>query len=548
MTQGELEEIQVPIEKVFRDLEIRIMDDIVRRIKINRFSTASADWQITRLQQLGMSEKEIKEWVRIALELSNEEIDRIFSDELYRQYMGHGKAYAINGMKQIPFEKNLQLQALIEAIKRQTKDTFCNMTNSMGFVKENFSGQIQGITLSEYYKRTLDAAIMDIHSGAFSYQAVLKRTIEDMTKSGIRWIDYKTKIHNRIDVAARRAVMTGFRQIQGKINEQVALELGTDSYEVTYHTGARPSHQSWQGKVWTMQQLMSVCGLGSVTGLHGANCYHDYNAFIPGVSVRTYTDEELERMIKDENTPKTYNGKEYTAYEALQQQRRMETAMRKTRRDIKLLQSGDADKDAVIAKQARYQLQMQQYKAFSKAMKLPEQMERVYHDGLGRIVTGKATEKEIREAKYRLSSSKSYKRSLEYVRNGKAGLTKARKAMLDKVPDINSWVSVEKGKLSTKDIAFLSAYTKHEFAIWESKHDTILCHGSRYHCDLPDEIYDLLLSGKYKLIAHTHVDMGILSASADDRNLLKIIGQKKSLLLSIDGREVIFSQNMFDSD
>ena len=69
MTQGELEEIQVPIEKVFRDLEIRIMDDIVRRIKINRFSTASADWQITRLQQLGMSEKEIKEWVRIALEL-----------------------------------------------------------------------------------------------------------------------------------------------------------------------------------------------------------------------------------------------------------------------------------------------------------------------------------------------------------------------------------------------------------------------------------------------------------------------------------------------
>lgn len=388
MTQGELERLPAPIEKVMRDLEARIMDDIVRRIKINSFSTASVDWQITRLQQLGMSEKEIKEWVRMALELSDEEIEKIFSDEIYRQYMGHAKAYKINGMKQIPFEENLQLQALIEAVKRQTKDTFHNMTNSMGFVKRDLSGHIQGITLTEYYKKTLDAAMMDIHSGAFSYQAVLKRTIEDLTTSGVRWIDYKTKVHNRIDVAARRAVMTGFRQIQGKMNQQAALELGTDSYEVTYHTGARPSHQSWQGRVWTMQQLIDVCGLGSVTGLHGANCYHDYSAFIPSVSVRTYTDEELEEMIKAENTPKNYSGKEYTAYEAFQQQRKMETAMRKSRRDIKLLQNGGADKDAITVKQARYQLQMQQYKAFSKAMKLPEQMDRVYYDGQGRVSSG----------------------------------------------------------------------------------------------------------------------------------------------------------------
>lgn len=137
--------------------------------------------------------------------------------------------------------------------------------------------------------------------------------------------------------------------------------------------------------MYTYEKLQSVCGLGSVTGLHGANCYHDYNPFISGVSVRTYTDEELNEMIAKENTPKQYMGKEYTTYQALQKQRQMERAMRKTRQDIKLLQEGEADEKSAIVKKARYQLQMQQYKAFSRAMNLPEQMQRVYQDGLGKV-------------------------------------------------------------------------------------------------------------------------------------------------------------------
>ena len=98
-------------------------------------------------------------------------------------------------------------------------------------------------------------------------------------------------------MAARRAVLTGFRQVQALINEQTAADFGTDSYEVSYHVGARPSHQPWEGRVWTKEELVSVCGLGDVTGLCGANCYHDYLPFIPGVSARTYTDEHLQEMI-----------------------------------------------------------------------------------------------------------------------------------------------------------------------------------------------------------------------------------------------------------
>lgn len=390
MTQGQLEGIPVQIVQAFSQLEIRIMSDIVRRIKINGFSTASADWQMTRLQQLGMSEKDIKEWIRLALETTEEEMEKIFSDEVYRQYMKHERAYEVNGMQQIPFEENEELQSLLESVRQQTKDTYRNITGSMGFVKQDAAGKLKAIDLSEYYRTTLDAAMLDIHSGAFDYQTVLTRTINEMTKSGVRWIDYGSGRRDRIDVAARRSIMTGFRQVQGKINEQTAAQLGTDTYEVTYHVGARPDHQPWQGKVWTMQQLKEVCGLGTALGLHGINCYHDYKAFIPGVSVRTYTDEQLSRMNAEENTPKTYNGRQYTTYEALQQQRKMERNMRKTRQDIKLMEEGEADEQSIMLKKGRYYGQMQTYVDFSEKMKLPQQRDRIYQDGLRGNFSSKA--------------------------------------------------------------------------------------------------------------------------------------------------------------
>lgn len=392
MTQGELEQIPQPFVELMSELEMRIMKDIIERIKVNGFLPASADWEISRLQQLGESEEQIRKWIKETLEKTDDEVDKIFSDDVYREYYGHDREYQVSGFEQIPLEQNVQLLQVIEASKKQTKDTFRNLTGSTGFaIRDPVTGNIMYSPTMKFYQQTLDAAIMDIKSGAFSYNTVLARTINTMTTSGLRWIDYDSGWHNRVDVAARRAVMTGFRQVQGKINEQVAEDLQTDTYEVTYHVGARPTHQPWQGRVWTMQQLRDICGLGTVTGLHGANCYHDYKPFIPGVSVRTYTDEQLDQMIKEENTPKEYLGKKYTTYEAFQAQRRMETRMRKTRQDIRLMQDGGADPQDIVLKKAKYQGQMQTYKAFSEAMELPEQMERVYQDGLrGRFTPTKA--------------------------------------------------------------------------------------------------------------------------------------------------------------
>ena len=382
-----LEGIPIPLEKAFRELEIRIMEDIVRRLRNNAGEIIrSADWQIYRLHELGESKRVIKKYIKDTLDLSTQEINHIYKEVLRRGYAADESLYKYKGKPKIRFEDNEPLQQLIRAIIKQTNSACKNITQSLGFaVKKN--GATSFTPIADFYQQTLDGAVLDIASGAFDYNTVLKRTVKELTNSGLRTVDYVSGYSSRVPVAARRAVMTGFNQTVAKINDDNARELETDTFEVTWHSGHRPSHW-WGGGWYTKQELVSVCGLGSVEGLCGANCYHNYFPVIPGVSVPTYAAEELEQMRADELKTTEYDGKEYTKYEALQRQRRLETKMRAQRQEINLLKEGGADEDDIIAARCRYRGTSAEYVRFSEAMGIPQQRERVTVDGLGNIGVG----------------------------------------------------------------------------------------------------------------------------------------------------------------
>lgn len=389
LTSGEIEAVSMALDEPLKALEMRIMEDIVRRIKINSEITRSADWQIDRLSQLGMSMKEIENHIQTALDFSDDDMRKMYSGIIGSGYARDKKLYEAVGAEFIPFEQNHELQQLISAVSSQTNATLQNITQSLGFAVRQPSGKLQFVKLADYYQKTIDSAMLDIASGAFDYNTILKRTVREMTNSGLRTVSYASGCSNRVDAAARRAVMTGMSQITAKVNENNAESLGTDMFEVTWHSGARPEHQVWQGKWYTRKQLETVCGLGTVTGLCGANCYHDYYPVIPGISEPTYTDKELAELNAKENTPIEYNGKKYTRYEALQRQRRLETTMRAQRQEIKLLKDGGASEEDLINARARYRVTSHEYAIFSQAMGIPQQRDRVTIDGLGNIGVGK---------------------------------------------------------------------------------------------------------------------------------------------------------------
>ena len=381
------EKLSRQIEKNYSDLEMRIMEDIVRRIKEAGKITSTADWQINRLRILGNSSEDIEKMIKEALDASYPQMFELYDKVIDWEYVRNKDIYEQINAEFIPYEENGQLQQITNALIQQTDADLQNITQSLGFYLDYGGGKPVLTPLAEVYQKYLDAACMDIASGAFDYNSVLRRVVTQLTNSGLRQIDYASGRANRVDVAARRAVMTGITQLTGHISDFNAEKLGTEYYEVAWHAGARPTHQVWQGRVWSKEQLVTVCGLGTVTGLEGANCYHERYPFILGISERNWTDEWLEKKNQEENTPKEYAGKQYTVYEAKQKQRQMETAMRAQREKVQLLQKGGADPDDVMLARAKYQGQLNEYSKFSRKMGLKEERERIYYDMRGHVAT-----------------------------------------------------------------------------------------------------------------------------------------------------------------
>lgn len=372
-----MEAIPTALEQIFDSLQMSIMADIVRMLVLAQELTPTSVYKIGRLYKLGKSNSAIKSIVQNTLDLSNSEIKNVFSGVIESGYNEAESVFTEQGKEFIPYAENEPLQQFVRAVQAQTQGECKNITQSMGFAKRQPDGSLGFTPAADYYQETLDKAVMEIASGASDYNTVLEKTVTEMTNSGLRTVDYASGHSNRVTVAARRAVTTGLNQVVGKINEENAEKLGTNYFEVSWHSGARPTHQVWQGRVYSKEELESVCGLGTVTGLCGANCYHSYSPFTPGITPRTYTDEQLDQMNAEENEPVEYNGKKYTKYEATQRQRRLETAMRAQRQKIKLLEEGGADEQAIINARARYVKTSDEYVNFSKSVGLSQQWDRV---------------------------------------------------------------------------------------------------------------------------------------------------------------------------
>lgn len=384
MSQGKIEQVPVQLQKVFAQMEQRILDDLVERITIAEEIISVSDWQLNRLYETGRSRKEIDQALQEALGYTDaDKLEELYRNTVGEDYVRNVELYQNAGLPVIPLEENQELQEFIRAVAEQTAGTFRNFTNSLG-MRYNKNGRVIERHLTEAYMDILDGAVTDILLGAADYHTVLQRAVKDLKNSGIRYIDFRNGKSFNVVGHARTCIMTGFGQIAGKANESLARQIGTDTYEVSWHAGARPSHQPWQGRVYRYEELVSECGLGSAGGLCGANCYHMYYPFVEGASTRTYTDAWLDRMNEQENEKAAYNGKEYTTYQALQQQRKMERSMRAQRQEISMYKAAEEDK-MVIESRTKYRSQMKQYSEFSKAMDLPEQRERIYMDGLGRV-------------------------------------------------------------------------------------------------------------------------------------------------------------------
>lgn len=374
-----LDALPEELAELYRALENTLLNEICSRLRIaNQLNEVTVqDIQALRSHEVDL--KEIEKAIRKTAGISEQKLKKLLDDVVER----NRKYYTeVIDLAHITQPETLVDAATVDAIKQQTRDTFRNLTASMGFLVGNTM-----LKPARAYQWALDNAEMQIQSGAISYNQAVANAVRQLAENGIKVVDYESGHRDSIDVAARRAVMTGVNQICAKYTEQAAEYLETPYFEVSAHAGARDipgkspwsSHKEWQGRVYSTRSndiypsIYEVCGLGYVDGLEGSNCRHRRNVWVEGVSERTYTDEQLAHI--DDDLGCTFDGKEYTAYEATQMQRRIERQIIKQKRFVTAYKASEQTDEYHAAKAKLTRLNTK-YKAFSEAAKLPLQWER----------------------------------------------------------------------------------------------------------------------------------------------------------------------------
>lgn len=377
-----LDALPEELAELFRSLEITLLEEICSRLKLADHLNEVTVQDIQALRSHGIDLSDIEKAIRETTGISQKNLNELLDGVVARNQEYYTEL--INIADVTAPERLVDIEDTW-AIYEQTNHTLTNLTQSMGFLVDNGRTMLPP---AKAYQWALDNAEMQIQSGAISYNQAIKYAVKSLADSGIKTVDYESGHVDQIDVAARRAIMTGVNQLCAKYTEQSAEYLKTEYFEVSAHAGARDkpgpspwsSHKDWQGKVYSTKSgdkypnIYEVCGLGAVDGLEGANCRHRRYPWVEGVSERTYTNEQLSHI--DDGLGCEFEGTTYSAYEATQQQRKIERTIRKLKREKAAYHAAGLteDEQAVSIRLRRLNAK---YKDFSAEAGLPEQKERM---------------------------------------------------------------------------------------------------------------------------------------------------------------------------
>lgn len=324
-------------EDVSEKLHVNIVKLIVNRMMLrigrgeNYLLTATDKWQIETLQHAGYLLEDIQKEIAKATKLQQQEIAEAMEDAGVKALEYDDKIYQSVGLSPTPLTQSPELIRLMQRNYEATMGEWTNFTRTM-------ADEAQRLFINQ-----LDMAYTLVSTGALSYTQAVKEVLNNIVSDGVT-VEWKRLDKNgvpyvyhtdTIETATLRAVRTGISQATSQIQMARAEEMGVDKFIISSHLGARPSHQVWQGKVFTKNELKStdegMPALGTATGLSGINCRHSFSPFFKGM------DNPFEQFDSKENKKQ---------YEKEQYQRTLERKIRKTKREVMGLKEGvDSIKD-----------------------------------------------------------------------------------------------------------------------------------------------------------------------------------------------------------
>lgn len=400
LTADQIEALGDKAQQLITPVTDFLIEDIARRISEAGQITSTAVYQTWRLQQLGVSQRQLKKELKKRLKVSNRELRKIIE-----QSAEAGYEFDIRNLpyvQAVPFSKNGSIQQIVAAAVQLAQDDLTNITQTIGFVCPD--GQARELT--QAYQQACDFAFMKVSTGAQDYNSAIREATKNLAEKGIVTIDYDSGVHTSLEAAVRRNVMGGLGMMQEQISKQNHDDFGCDGWEISAHAASAPDHEPFQGRQYSDAEYEKLNN-SLVRRIGTLNCGHSASPIIMGVDSPQYTDAELEKLRKDNENGADYEGRHYTMYQATQHQRKLERAIRKQKRRILVAEQNPNDKGRLQQAQIKYQVLNQEYKRFSKAAGLRLQHERMEMSGFG-PKQAMAAEKTTNEFELALENKRRY--------------------------------------------------------------------------------------------------------------------------------------------
>lgn len=335
LTEQDFIRIEKQAIQMYQNLELQIIEEIATRIANFGYANTVVINNMKIAQEMGFLYQDI---IRLVAEYNNttvKEVNKIFYKSGEKSLKFDDKIYKEAGLNPIPLKQSESIKQIMNATIIKTAGNLQNLCMTTAN-----TGQTQ-------FKNAIDMAYLEVSTGVKSYTQSFIDTLKKIGQQGAV-IEYPNGRKRSIESAVRTNIITGVNQTCGILQELRANEFGWDLMEITAHSGARPSHAKWQGKIVSLSGKRGYLskrdiGYGEATGFKGINCRHDWHPYLEG-STRAYTQKELNKW---KNEKVEYNEQKISKYEATQIQRKMERTIRQDKKCLvaqqKLLTSNNKD-------------------------------------------------------------------------------------------------------------------------------------------------------------------------------------------------------------
>ena len=231
-------------EEVAAGLHTRMVKQVTSRILARQAKgygyllTSSDKWRLESLIQAGSLRDDLVKEIAAATKLQQSEILSAFEDAGVKTLDYDDKIYQQAGLSPKALKESPYLIRLMQRNYEATMHEWSNYTRTTADAAE------------QQFIDTMDQVYTDVMSGGVGYVDAYTNAINNLASHGLT-VRYPSGHVDTIETATLRCVRTGVSQASAQIQVARMDEMGVDLVLVSSHMGARPSHQVWQGKVYS---------------------------------------------------------------------------------------------------------------------------------------------------------------------------------------------------------------------------------------------------------------------------------------------------------